>query len=149
NCLKLAGQDLPHGLVENDLNNFAPRLGLAFRPLKDSTVIRASGGIFYDNDMRTNSETIVNPPFFSNESYSGLALPSLSLSNPFPGGGAAALSPLTLDSHYRDTYVEQWNLNVQHEVAPGLLAEVGYIGNHMVKARRLRNVNQAVNAVRP
>ncbi|HET9220743.1 MAG TPA: TonB-dependent receptor, partial [Terriglobia bacterium] len=64
NCMRLAGVDASEGLVDNDLNNFAPRLGFAWRPLDDDTVIRASAGIFYDNDMRHNLEFATNPPFF-------------------------------------------------------------------------------------
>ena len=39
---------------ENDRNNFAPRLGLAYR-LNEKTVIRASAGIFYgEGDIVTD-----------------------------------------------------------------------------------------------
>jgi len=149
NCMGIAGKDVGDKLVDNDLNNFAPRFGFALRPFKNSTVIRASAGIFYDNDMRTNAE-VIGPPFFYPQVFSSQSISSLSLSNPFPTNlGVASLSPATLDTHYRDTYVEQWNLNVQQEIKPGLMAEVGYVGNHMVKARRQRNLNQIINGVRP
>jgi len=43
--------------------------------------------------------------------------PSMTLSNPFPASSSnPALSPVTLDSAYRDTYLEDWSLGVQHEL---------------------------------
>src|SRR5206468_1701660 len=83
NCIKAAGEGVSEKLVENDLNNFAPRFGFAWRPTDRPTVIRGSAGIFYDNDMRTNAEVNANPPFLLIQNYSA-ATPSLSLSNPFP-----------------------------------------------------------------
>ena len=48
----------PRGKIQHDINNWGPRLGLAYR-LGTKTVIRASGGIFYDNYAGVN-ETVQN-----------------------------------------------------------------------------------------
>ena len=40
-------------LLKNDTNNFAPRIGIAYRPWGESTVFRAGYGIFYDIIPRT------------------------------------------------------------------------------------------------
>ena len=146
NCIQRAGIEASEGLVDNDYNNLAPRVGFAWRPIGDGSVVRASAGIFYDNDMRHNLEFATNPPFFLVRQF---PFPP-SLSDPFPEAlGSTALQPATLDKKFRDTYVAQWNLGVQHEVLRGLLTEVAYVGNHSVKARRLRNVNQLINNVPP
>src|SRR6202011_1483158 len=39
---------LPNSLIRTDKNNFAPRVGVAWRPLGQNTVFRAGFGIFYD-----------------------------------------------------------------------------------------------------
>jgi hypothetical protein len=136
NCIKRAGIETARGLVDNDLNNFAPRFGLAWRPA-EHFVVRASSGIFYDNDARTNLETFSNPPFFSATRYFGPKL-----ANPFSSTGAPSLpSPNAFDEHYRDTYVEQWDLNVQYQPSTNTVVSVAYIGNHSLKGRRLRSVN--------
>jgi hypothetical protein len=139
--IRTAREGLKPGLVDEDLNNFAPRLGFAWRPLDDRTVIRASSGIFYDNDMRHNTEFFSNPPFFLTQEYES----PVSLSDPFntslPIG--STLRPNTLDQKFRDTYAEHWNVSVQREIATGVLVEVAYVGNHTVKARRLRNLQRA------
>jgi hypothetical protein len=146
NCIRIAGVDASEGLVDNDFNNFAPRVGFAWRPLGDRMVIRGSGGIFYDNDMRHNLELALNPPFFFSRDF--VAPPSLS--DPFPAAqSSSTLRPFTYDKKFRDTYVEQWNLSAQREVLSGVVAEVAYVGNHSVKGRRLRVLNLPVNGVLP
>jgi len=146
NCMRLAGIDADEGLVDNDLNNIAPRLGFAWRPVGENTVIRASGGIFFDNDMRHNLEFATNPPFFTTREY----VNPPSLSDPFPAGaGSSTLRPNTYDKKFRDTSVQQWNLSIQRRIASNLFAEAAYVGNHSVKGRRLRNVNQPLNGVFP
>src|SRR5262249_14045866 len=54
----------------------------------------------------------------------------------------------TLDEKFRDTYAEHWNLGVQHEIG-GLTIDVSYVGNHTLKARRIRNIDQPVGGVLP
>jgi hypothetical protein len=152
NCMKIAGLDARPGLVDEDFNNFAPRFGFAWRPKGERVVIRASGGIFYDNDMRHNTEVFTNPPFFRADQFLFFAPggSSLTLSNPFPSAAnLATRRPNTFDKHFRDTYIEQWDLNVQYQVAQDLLASVSYVGNHSVKGRRGRDVNQKLNGVTP
>jgi len=39
-------------LIRNDRNNFAPRLGLAYRPGNDNTVVKGGIGVYYDNAPR-------------------------------------------------------------------------------------------------
>jgi len=146
NCMRVAGIDATPGLVDSDFNNFAPRLGFAWRPFGERTVLRAASGIFYDSDMRHNAEIFSNPPFFFTREYAS----PVSLSDPFTAAGVSStLRPNTFDKKFRDTYAEQWSLSIQHEIVPNVLAEVAYIGNHSVKARRLRNINQPVNGALP
>ena len=60
------------GLISPDLNNFAPRIGLAFQ-LSNKLVLRAGYGIFYggqENGPFSNPSPGFNPPFLSSEAYS-------------------------------------------------------------------------------
>src|SRR6185312_16697492 len=57
---------VPNGLLFNQHDNWAPRLGLAFRPSDDNkTVIRAGAGVFYllQSGNNTVSQPIINLPF--------------------------------------------------------------------------------------
>ena len=147
NSILVAGQNgNSRSLIEDDWNNFAPRLGFAWRPLgNDSTVIRGGGGIFYDSDQRHNFSFIANPPFFLVNVFVG-SQANQTLDDPFPTGTGLppTLQPNALPQNYRDTYAEQWNFGVQHELNQGLLVDVAYVGNHLLKARRNRNVNQII-----
>jgi hypothetical protein len=144
--MRVAGVDANPGLMDNDLNNFAPRFGLAWRPAGESTVIRAAGGIFYDNDQRHNSELFTNPPFFFTREYNF----PVSLSDPFTAAAiSSTLRPITYDEDFHDTYAEHWSVGIQHAISSDFMTEVAYVGNHSVKARRLRNLNQPVNGTPP
>jgi len=60
------------GLISPDLNNFAPRIGLAFQ-VSNKLVLRAGYGIFYggqENGPFSNPSPGFNPPFLSSEDYS-------------------------------------------------------------------------------
>jgi hypothetical protein len=152
----VAGNGIPPSLTGEDYNNFAPRFGFAYRPFgNDRTVIRGSTGIFYDSDMRHNFEVINNPPFLFNRTFTAAQIAGgISLSNPFPnvpGAGAATLAPNAFPEEYPDTYAEHFNLGIQHEIMNGMLLDVSYVGNHTLKARRSRNINQPIpgTGVRP
>ena len=134
-------------MVEDDWNNFAPRFGFALRPFADdSTVIRGGGGLFYDNEMRHNFSFVTNPPFFDQTMFNRSDSVTLSMDDPFQANATAPPSPFSfrfgIPTKYRDTYAEHWNLGIQREVLSETVLDVSYVGNHVVKARRLRNFNQ-------
>lgn len=129
----LAFGTYPTSLVEPDRNNFAPRLGLAWRPMKQ-TVVRLGYGINYN--LAQYGAIIQNfafqPPFATTETNSALtpATSNLTLVNGFPGAAAGiSTNNFAIDPNYRLGYVQVWNLDLQKQLAHGFLLNVGYNGS--------------------
>lgn len=154
-------------LDSNDLNNWAPRLGLAYRPFTNKpTVVRAGYGVFYE---RISNNAILQQlsalPFFSFFSTSGAAISFASFQNPFPVLPPNEAHPVVpviygtpnnidrplrsvfaLDPQSRTPYMQHYSLNLQHELIPNVLWEIGYVGSKGTKLPFQRIINQAVLA---
>jgi hypothetical protein len=122
----------PASLVQPDRNNFAPRLGLAWRPMKQ-TVVRLGYGINYN--LAQYGTVIQNfafqPPLATTQtnSVTNPATTDLTLVNGFPGTAAGAVTNnFAIDPNYRLGYVQVWNLDVQKTLPHGFLLNVGYNG---------------------
>ena len=139
------------GNVKTDYNNFAPRIGFAWTPWNDKTVLRGGFGIFYDVQADQNdAELAYNPTglFFSQSIFSAAATtPSMRISTGYPtvvyptiqapaGRASAALF------NNRTTYIEEWNLNLERELAKSMVLQIAYVGTRGVKLAFLSNRNQ-------
>lgn len=123
----------PASLVEPDRNNFAPRLGLAWRPMKN-TVVRLGYGINYN--LAQYGTVIQNfafqPPFATTETnaVTSPASSKLTLANGFPGAASGTVTNnYAIDPNYRLGYVQVWNLDLQRQLSHGFLLNVGYNGS--------------------
>jgi hypothetical protein len=130
---------LPNKLFYNDYNDFAPRIGFAWRPLGNNrTVIRGGYGIFYLLTSGNNivSAPIINVPFILDESKlqpTANGRPTLQIQNFFPpfSTSASFSTPLTygVNPHMRTPYLHEWNFAVQREIVPNLSLEISYVAN--------------------
>ena len=144
---------IPKGTVETDLNNLAPRIGLAWDPFGTGTTsIRAGYGIFYDN--------VVGFVAFQEVLYPGLTLIQFlfappGVADPYapgvsPFAGTAPL-PFTgqqnqynpLDQDFATPYAQQWNLTIQQEFAENFLFQIGYVGTKGTRLVATHNLNPA------
>jgi len=128
----------------NDLNNFAPRLGLSWNPLT-RTVVRAGYGIYYDvTILEANSGLYFNPPYFDLRIYFPSQTQLLTLENAFPQGAGFTpqASVNAIEPNYRTGYAQQWNAGVEQELGAGLLLRASYIGAKGSKLLRRRDLNQ-------
>ncbi len=150
----LAGQDgTPRGLTTSDRNNWAPRLGLAWRPGKDNTwVIRAGLGVFFGvTDGEHVGRTTINLPFVLGETQnSDSFIPSIGgigfTVEPAIGGNALRQSFIGLDENLRTPYTIQWNFAIQRALTSSVVAEVGYIGSQSHKLDTRNAMNDPVAA---
>ena len=121
----------PASLIHPDRNNFSPRLGLAWRPLK-GTVVRAGYGINYN--LAQYATVVQNfafqPPFAVTATNVSSATNVLTLQNGFPTASSATVTNnFAVDPNYRLPYVQIWNVDIQRQLPAGILLNVGYNGS--------------------
>ncbi len=114
NSLGLPGKTI----LRTDRNNFAPRLGLAYRPWGNNTVFRTGIGIYYDVVPR--DLTMGGVPFVLNEvPFNNPAdNPAVILPTVFPSAGAAGPSsvslPAAVNPNLQIPYSMQYSFTVEH-----------------------------------
>jgi Carboxypeptidase regulatory-like domain len=139
------------GNVKTDYNNFAPRIGFAWSPWNEKTVLRGAFGIFYDVQADQNdAELAYNPTgLIFSQSYipAATATPAERLSTGFPTAVYSTVSdPAGRASaamfNNRTTYIEEWNLNLERALSKSMALQVAYVGTRGVKLAFLSNRNQ-------
>ena len=114
-----------------DRNNFAPRIGFAWKPLPD-TVVRGGYGINYNTGayLGIAQQLALQPPFATtatNVEAAYPAPPNLSLQNGFPPATGTTNS-YAVNPNYRLGYVQIRNLDIQQQIRPTLLLNLDYTG---------------------
>ncbi len=143
-------------LYDSDWNNFSPRVGFAWDLTgRGKTVLRAGWGLFYDA--------------FSQDFFVG-QLP-FNTFNPGPAYNPVGPSPIlfsfsttpviedgvliftdfldsdvfAVDRNLRTPYIQNYNLNLQHELFGNGVLQVAYVGSNGTKLFRYRDINQPLN----
>ncbi len=130
--------------IQSDWNNFGPRFGFAYA-LSPKTVVRGGYGIFYDAGMLTvNSSMYFNPPYFNIYVFFPSATSLLTLANPFPlsSGFVPPPSLSMMSPDLTTSYIQSWNLNLQHELSAIGTVSVAYAGSKGTKLIRSLDLNQ-------
>jgi hypothetical protein len=137
---------MPRGGYESDRNNFAPRIGLAWRPGQRKTVLRAGYGLYYDQGALATGEGLYfSAPYFDFRLFVPYPpLPPVFLSDPFPANfPQLPSSALSYQRDLRTAYTQQWNVSVQQELGGSRVVEVAYAGSKGTKLLGARDLNQA------
>ena len=124
---------VPLQLTKNDTNQWAPRIGFAYR-LGDRTVIRGGYGMFYEAEGTSGRLNFHFLPFSMSEAVNAVTnvVPTRTLANyfldaPFGGSvGTVGWNPLTLDADFG--YDQRWNIGFQREVTSRMSLEMNYVG---------------------
>jgi hypothetical protein len=135
---------------------FAPSLGVAYR-LDDKTVVRAGYALSPTQVEMGNSGTQAFPATVEGV-YNGvnsyqpasttLATGFPTIPNPVADSHGNVAIPFgagnvnTVEKNFRRGYIQSYNLNVQREIA-GFVAQIGYVGTHVVNQNGTVNFNYA------
>ena len=140
-------------------NNFAPRIGIAWQPFSEKFVVRAGYGIFYDavyaNLLANNNAG--NPPYnglipatplnsFDNPAVLSTGIlgwqprtlevvsgtPATGATTITADNGGLGLGTTRIDEGIGVPLVQQYNLDLQYEIARNWVADIGYVGSHGV-----------------
>jgi trimeric autotransporter adhesin len=135
----------PRSLIRPDRHAFAPRIGIAWKPLK-LTVVRAGYGINYN--LAQYGTMIQNfafqPPFAEAATNVAASVGQITLANGFPPiVPGTVTNNFAVDPNYRMGYVQVWNLNIQRELPHGFLLNVGYNGSKGTDLDTERAINTA------
>jgi len=142
------------GDVATNWKNLSPRIGFAYSLGGDNkTAVRGGYGIFYDMQADQNdTELAYNnlPGVYGSQSFTAPLGPTpvmilsqgpppiifSNITNPTGRASAAYF-------HNPTTYIEEWNLNIERQLAGNMVLQVGYEGTRGVHMTYLRNLNQA------
>ncbi len=157
-------QGISRSTYSRDLNNFGPRLGLAWDVLGNGKVsVRAGYGLFYDAlQTELTLQFLGVPPYGVQPTiyYTTLGNPyENSMVNPIaqpfpfkpaPKGGSfdyTALAPLgftVMDPNFRTPYAQQWNFQTQIQLGKDWVLDTGYVGSNGIKLLNRRELNPAI-----
>ncbi len=164
--LTQVGQPGLSDLYNPDKKDFAPRVSVAWDVTgKGKTVVRAGFGIFFDSfsqDMVLGH--LPYAPFFDpGPAYNNIG-PAAILSTGAVGGPIVAGSPVYaptttcgfecdvfgFDRNIKTPYMENYNLNIQHQITSKAVLQVAYVGSQGHRLWRFFDINQpstaAINA---
>jgi hypothetical protein len=158
------------GLVPVDADNFAPRVGFAYK-VSDRIVVRSSYGIFYsgyESGGWSNPSPGYNPPFTLTQSFqmpcaaasanpgvnqTNCSIPGLShFYKGFPRNSLTNPSRpqlFSLDPHVVSPYMQQWHLSTQYQLPFDTVLEIAYSGSKGTKLYSFYNANQAAPSADP
>lgn len=119
-----------------DKNNIMPRVGFAYK-LGKKTVLRGGYGMFYNylEPMGDSEYLIGNPPnAYGVALASSATVPAVLLKDGPPPGSldlskATGLTFIAYERRADIGYGQQWNFNIQRELAADWMVELGYSGS--------------------
>ena len=141
--------DVSSQVYSVDLNNFAPRLGIAWEPsFLSRTVFRAGAGVYYPSENALYELFAITAPgvaivqSITNDPSNPMPMYVMG-QNVFPPIAQTTITRkfannikgtvFSLDRNLRTPYISQWSLGIQRTIAGNTIAEADYIGSQSRK----------------
>ena len=154
NCTNLG---FPASLMNPDRHDFAPRIGVAWKPWpKKSFQVRAGYGIYYVANAYNQFANLLEGQFPFAVSSSvvtgapgqltlGTGLNQVTTTSGSSSGRFIAPNTNVIDRYYRIPYAHTWSFSIQENLPASLVLELGYRGT---KGTRL-NIQRSPNTASP
>jgi hypothetical protein len=121
--------------------NWGPRIGFAYRPTNsDKLVMRAGYGMFFDFPDFNMFHYGFNNPIQGQSQFVYLTsnvTPTTTTSTAFAGAGLLPLDQsfisINVDPHFRQTYIHEWDFDIQSQLTPSLALDVRYLGTAAIE----------------
>ncbi len=132
------------GPIQIDANNVSPRLGIAFAPGGGRTVIRASGGVYFDRiPLRATSNALQRD---GSQYQTAVLVPGQAAAPVFPAvlpafPAGVLVSTTTIHPMIQDGYSRQAGVQLERAIGERLAATVGYMYLRGRDIIMQRNVN--------
>jgi hypothetical protein len=157
------GSIYDRALVNQDRNNFAPRLGIAYT-ITPKTVIRSGFGASYIHFNRLGGENLLsyNLPHIFNPSINQRPQQGACAANQAPNTcfrptqdgyppnllnvnlvSSATSRTNHIPADTRTAYTMSWHFTIQREIASNFVIDVAYVGNRSNKLVILSDLNEA------
>jgi trimeric autotransporter adhesin len=140
----------PAALIDDDLNNVAPRVGVAWRA-SPQTIVRGGYGISFNNGSYATiaRQLVSQPPFASTDTSLGTIVAPILLADPFANVGASTTTNnYGIDKNYQLGVIHTWNVDVNRSVGRLWQVGAGYTGTRGLDLDVLRAPNRGPEGLR-
>jgi hypothetical protein len=141
----------PEHLATPHKDNFAPRIGFAYTPLKSKPlVVRAGYGrffVFYEIRTGDPLQIDYNLPFFFEPTFNsdGITPSQVTLATGFPSlnpSNAPFAGVTSQDFNPQTPVYDQWNVDLEYQLPGQILITPAYVGTKGTHLQVLRDLNQ-------
>ncbi len=143
----------PSTLARFNKRNLQPRIGVAYKPFGDKTVLRAGYGLYTNLIYATLARShLSGGPFSGSVTYNNAFVngaPLFSFPSPFLTSGTAAVQNVNgVNPDLKTPYTQQWNFTVERQVSSVGL-RTSYAGSRSVNLVYRANLNLPLPSTTP
>lgn len=127
----IVARDSSSPLIRPDKNNFAPRIGFAWRPFPASSmVVRGGYGVYFDTSVYQSiaNQMAQQAPLSTSLRVQNSILNPLTLADGFKGSPNITNTTFGIDPFFRIGYAQNWQVSIQRDLPQALQVVVTYLG---------------------